>query len=388
MASVAGATYGLRMLRVMAAVVVLAGCGGSAGTGGGSGDGDGVGGGAGSGGGGGGGGEQPVPEDLRLLPDGATFQDLVASARRLDDRRDQESASRCLIRPAAGARAARLEADLAVAVRPLASAPEDLDQRLTTACEPLRLLTRWGVVGGTLPPQPLGVVAFTTTTPIAGAPVVVALTGAGTRVRTTTGCLGRSPDGIDDLTAAPVQEALRNAPAIAVTAEAGVPLARVVELLQQLEPLGRPLVLGVVLASDTRLPAPAAQPGSDPSAGLCPDGLPEPAASEAPGEMSAQTLLGSLGPLRTAAQSCLASATGPGASGGRITVTFRIAADGRVSQACARQDAPDDPALRACVLESVRAIQFPPPSPPGYVDAELPLVLQPDSTLAQRALCN
>jgi hypothetical protein len=32
-----------------------------------------------------------VPEDFRALPDGATFRDVADAARRLDDRRDQES---------------------------------------------------------------------------------------------------------------------------------------------------------------------------------------------------------------------------------------------------------------------------------------------------------
>src|SRR5688500_3606754 len=104
-------------------VVVLGACGGGSTEGGGTvengGEAGGSGGGENGGGGNGGGTAPPVAEDFRTLPDGATFRDVADAARRLDDRRDQESTAGCLIRPAQGARVPRLNADLAVAVRPL-----------------------------------------------------------------------------------------------------------------------------------------------------------------------------------------------------------------------------------------------------------------------------
>jgi hypothetical protein len=251
----------------------------------------------------------------------------------------------------------------------------------------VRLLTRWGIAGGTLPSRPLALIAFTTTVPVNGAPAAVIVGATGARVRTATGCVGRSPAGPDDLASPAVVEALRGAAVIAVTAEAGVTLARVVEVLTQLDPLGRPITLAVALDSETRLPEPAAAGGTDPDAGMCPSGLPQPDPSAAEGVIHAPALTASLGTFRTAAQRCLASATGPGAAGGRLTLAFRIAADGRVAHACAIDDATRDSALRACVLESLRAIQFAAPDPAGWVDAQLPLVLRADETLAQRPLC-
>ena len=74
---------------------------------------------------------RPTPRDPRALPGSAVFGDLVEVARALDERRDSRSESGCLLRASPGAY--RLEADLAVAVRPLPQAPEELDARLATA---------------------------------------------------------------------------------------------------------------------------------------------------------------------------------------------------------------------------------------------------------------
>ena len=60
---------------------------------------------------------------------------------------------------------------------------------------------------------------------------------------------------------------------------------------------------------------------------------------------------------------------------------------GRAREGVAVEDEIHDTSLRACVLESLRAIQFPTPDPPGFVEAQLPVILRPDDALAQRAVC-
>lgn len=329
--------------------------------------------------------------DTRALGAAATFADLVHAARTLEDRGDANSSARCLLRGTGEVGASwRLEADIAVAVRPLPAPWDDYDAHLRAHRGPVRLLSRWGQTRAE--PYALALATFTSTVPVDAtrAAALVALTNEGAHVvGTTPGAMAAGAP----MPLARVAEALRalqpsGTPAlIALTAEAEVPLASVREMLALLAELGVPVALAVPLAPDVRLPA---EPPVAPDAaerGLCGRGLPEPPPSATEGDLAESAVIGALTPLREAAARCLTVASGRAASGGRLDVTLRIGADGAVTEACTLRDELLDPALRMCVLEAARALRFPVPSPAGYVDIVLPLRLAADASLAQRPLC-
>lgn len=310
----------------------------------------------------------------------ATFADLVTAARRQDDRRDQDAAAACLVR--ASASGYRLEADLAVAVRPLPAPPAELDARMEAERGPIRVLTRFGTYGAEHAQS--GLVAINTTLPPSrGVALAFVLTDRGLYARRSD-----APGGERD--ASRPEWILARVPwteidLLAITAEAAVPIASLVELLAAIPTsmAGR-VTLAVVLEEGTRLPEPAAiDPGE--GAELCPQGLPELAESDPLGDLPADRIRDALGPLRTGAELCVGTSTGPGASGGRVSMAVRIGPEGRVSDACVIEDTSGDPQLRACLARAARELSFDPPG--GYLDFTLPLALEPGRAQRQAPLC-
>ena len=91
--------------------------------------------------------EPPQPpaesgQSPRLLALEATYTDLVAAARTMDDATSAQGSENCLLR-GDGIGAYRFEGDIAVAVRPLPDPPEDLDEWLGNSTSMVSL-TRWG----------------------------------------------------------------------------------------------------------------------------------------------------------------------------------------------------------------------------------------------------
>ncbi len=335
--------------------------------------------------------------DRRDLPAEATFGALVAAANALDQRHDHNSTSQCLLRGSGAPDAAwRLEADLAAAVRPLPEPPENLEELLKNAPGPVHVLSRWGRVGR----QPYGpvLVAFTTTTPSSGRldAVALLLAEAGTFVRQS-GSPGEkdgkeaplantTPLPMDALGPMLAKRAAQGPFAIYVTAESGVTLARLRELLWQL-PYGKhEVALAVPLAPGTRLPAERSASAGDAHL-WCPNGLPEPPEDKVEGELTAQGILQATGPLRKGAQGCLSSAVGPAAAGGRVNLAIRIGADGGTETACLLNAEVRDPGLARCLVQTARSLRFPTPEPRGFVDAHLPLKLEPQGFSPQRPVC-
>ncbi len=330
-------------------------------------------------------GEEAPRADARSLAADASFAQLLDAARTLDDRRDQESAAGCLLRRPG--RGWRLEADLAVAVRPLPAAPDDLDGALASEAGPVNVLSRWGAYGPGDPAAP-SFAAVTTTLPPRREPALVwAITERGAYVRSSAAAARE----LDPIPVARLGATLPSASAVGalfVTAEAGTPLSRLTEALAAIpaELSGR-VGLAVPLAAGTRLPAaPRAEEG-DASAGACPNGLSELPESAPEGDLRPDVIVQSLGPLRQAAATCVSATQGPGAAGGRVALALRIGPDGRVHEACAVRDETNDPALRECLVRAARAVAFPAPSPPGFLDVELPLALAPLESQRQAPLC-
>lgn len=324
--------------------------------------------------------EARPPDDPRALGPAPRFADLVAAARTLDDRRDQESNAGCLLR-----RGWRLEADLAVAVRPLPPAPDDLDDTLARHPGPVNILSRWGAYGSGAPSAP-SFSAVTTTLPPRREPALVwALTDEGVYVRSSREPMSAAPIALDALSL-PEPDAVG---ALFITAEAGTSLERLAQLLARApDALAGRVGLAVALAPETRLPEIAgASAPVDPRAHLCPGGLPA-LADDAPlGDLRPDAIVQRLDPLRQAASACVSASEGPGAAGGRVVLGIRIGPGGVVTDACAVEDATADPALRGCLVRAARSVAFPAPSPDGSVDVQLPLLLAPLALQHQAPLC-
>lgn len=344
-------------------------------------------------------GGSPPPADERLEPrpqpldapaaDGrslgvdANYADLLTIARTLDQRRDQDSDAGCLLRRRAGGW--RLDADLAAAVRPLPEPPADLDERLGGEAGPIVVLSRWGAYGEARLGA-LALTAVTTTLPPRREPAIVWFV-------TEAGVTSRSTIAPVESGAGSIQEAVARLPAevgaLFITAEAGVPLARLADVLRRVpESLFGRAGLAVPLAAGTRLPSPPPTAPIEGPETLCPEGLPALADTDPIGTLEAEPIVSSLGPLRRGVEACVGATEGPGAAGGRVSMALRIGADGRVATACVVEDETGDPALRACLVRATRSIAFPAPTPSGFVDFQLPLALSPLESQRQRPLCD
>lgn len=328
----------------------------------------------------GGGETPPARTSARDLPDGATFAQLCDAAREQDRLRDQDSSAGCLLRRGSGA--FRLEADLAVAIRPLPAPEADLDARMAST-EPVRVLTRYGAYGTS---SRMGLVALTTTAPPRGAiedavGLVIVLTDRGAYARRTDVAFGATTPGPIDtvIGAAPFADVSTTF----VVAEAGVSLEAVHAALALLpSTLAGHVALAVALEAGVTLPdRPTLDPGEP--APLC-DGITE---TDEPWSETASgpALLERIGSLRGAISVCVGASTGPGARGGRMELMVRLTRGGTVAEACIRADDTDDEPLRACILRAVRELGF--PDPEGQVIFAVPLVLEPGVAHRQAAVC-
>jgi hypothetical protein len=67
---------------------------------------------------------------------------------------------------------------------------------------------------------------------------------------------------------------------------------------------------------------------------------------------------------------------------------MRIAADGKPRELCMVKDTIGDAVLRRCVVQAARTLNFPAPSPAGFVDVQLPLEIALTGPVAQRPVCD
>jgi len=320
--------------------------------------------------------EEPAPPSDRLAPE-ASYAELVHSAGQLDGRA-RPTAACLLARTASGF---VLGGEVAAAVRPLPPAPEELDETLKNV-EHVELLSAWGRHGDGN--GKLALVGFTASAPARSA-VALILTDRGLSLRGASGTTVSPRDGLDRNAALAALAALstrETPPTIFVSAEASIALRDVYALLEVLTLRGLEVVLSVSLATNTALPLPASATAR---VSRCEDGLP---ATDAPeGSLANSDILAGIAPLRESAPDCLLRGDARGAAGGRLTVAFRIAANGRVQEACIAHDELGDPGVLACVIDIARALSFAPPSAGGVLDIELPIALRASSRAVQRAAC-
>lgn len=315
--------------------------------------------------------DAPASKPSGALASDAQYGDLVRAAGELEG--VARSPSGCLL--AATRDGFSLRAELSAAVRPLPLPPAELDEVLKQAAQ-VEILSAWGRYGDGS--APLSLAVFTDTAPTRLASALV-LTDRGVRVRPASGGPGASFDA-RDLAGALVQLTDNAERTWFVTAEAGVPVARVAEALARLGERAFKVALAVALSRDTQLPRPPPA-----KVALCDDGLP---ATELPeGSLPRAAIDDGIAPLRTLASDCLGRGDARGAAGGRIELAIRVGPSGRVQDACATRDALGDPAVLACVLDLARRLSFASPAPSGVIDLGLPVVLLPGSRPTQRPLC-
>jgi hypothetical protein len=312
-----------------------------------------------------------------MLPSHATFGELVALARTLDQHGAGDSTESCLL--GANGDASRLGAAVLPAVRPMPDAPAALVTTLDSGGR-VRVLSHWGQTGD----GEFALATFTTVSAAAArAPAaVLALTRAGVFVR-----YGDREARPDDGPLAPhaIPTRLASAPAHALylTAERDMPVSELHALLASL-PLDRPVALAVALPAGTRLPEPT-RPGR--AAHACPDGLPAPPRGAQEGDLAAAEIANALASLPAEAARCRDTAGGAAAAGGKLTLALRVEPDGRVRDACAVRDSVSEPALVACLVGFARGLRFSAPAPAGFVDLHVPLDLAPAGPEPQRPTC-
>lgn len=317
--------------------------------------------------------------DPRELPSGATYADLVAAARALDERSDAEP-STCLLRPAVdGASGPRLEAEVAVAVRPLPEAAVDVLARVEGR-GPVRGLSRWGQRGA----GRLSALAFTPVGAARVATAVMFIGREGVRVRQLDGEMPAEHAGLLDHAALPLALQAIAAEAVWVTADAALPVTQLREWLALADSSANPRSIAFAVLLPDGVPLPDA-PSHAGTRGLCPEGL---SAATDDGSMEPADAVAALGPFREGASRCLRMAPAEAAGGGRLDLAFRVGSDGEVAEACARRDSVQSEAVRTCVLDALRGVRFPVPDPPGSTaQIALPVVLHPQTEAAPRTIC-
>ncbi|HEX5660950.1 MAG TPA: hypothetical protein VFX59_27345 [Polyangiales bacterium] len=311
----------------------------------------------------------PPPQPLGdRFPAQATFADLVRSAGELLDR---ERPADCLLaREPAGF---QLRAELASSIRPLPLPADDLDALLKQS-DRAELLGAWGRHGDGS--ARLALVSFTLAAPTReGVAIVATDRGLSVRGASTTGLIARDELDLGQAVAALAQ--LPNA-LVFVAAEARYPLSKLAALLGALAQ--REVTLATNLSADTSL-----RPRAPTRVTRCPEGLPN--TTEPEGALPTPALREGVAPLAEAGADCLLSGDARGAAGGRLTLGLRIDAQGKVATACVVRDELADDAVAGCVTELAHRLTFPPPSPAGVVDVELPVALRPGPRVVQPALC-
>lgn len=315
----------------------------------------------------------------RALSEHATFGELVRVAQSLDTAAAGHSSKGCLLRLTAPA---RLEADLALAARPLPDPVVHSDDAISEVLGPVAVMSSWGNVPGEAEAGLL--VAFTTTSPAAVKLPAVALfaTQRGVLLRAADAGIRAHPEVMTRDQAGVLLAALPGPATIYATADRDLDLHALLAALE-LVPNRFEIALAVALPKGTQLPAAAPV---DPSA-LCPAGLPAPAGSEREGDLSSAAAQQAVTPLREAALSCALNAGGRALLGGRLVLALRIGADGRARETCFVADEIGEAALRRCLLSAARDLPFPRPNPAGFADLQVPLQLSLAGPSPQRARC-
>lgn len=282
---------------------------------------------------------------------------------------------------------ARLEADLAIAARPLPPAPEQCERAVAESVGAIPVISTWGNRPGESDDGVL--VAFTTTTPKAVKNPAIGLfvTTAGVLLRAADPNLRAKPERMTPDQAGVLLSSVAGPGTVYVTADRDLPLSQLLETVELVVPDRFEIALAVALPKGTKLPV-LTPPTAARAGELCPDGLPPPAASDREGELSGAAAQSSVGPLREHALACALNTGGRALLGGRLVLALRIADNGRAREACFVSDEIGEPLLRRCLVSAARDLAFPAPSPAGFADLQVPLQIELEGPAAQRPRCH
>ncbi len=318
---------------------------------------------------------QPAPtptsdKDPIELPLDATFGELIAT---INQRPEAESDSpvSCILVPSSSF---KLDSPTAQAMRPLPPPPDDLDEHFDAVPDTVRLLTLWGQVG--VEADRLVAVTFTMTSAEQKRTLFSALTDRGIILRN---------DNLkgDAQTHAQALRALeKETPPpshVVVSAEKNVPLRHIYAWLQTLHSFPELSVsLAVMLPEGTKVPEPPLEHATELRCGesaIDSTGDVDVAAVQAEISKTTPTLAGCLSP-------------GRGSRGGTAAVQLSVSSTGEVDSVCIAEGSFDSAESERCVLDALRTIALPAPTPAGSrATLLLPLALRPKPSPPIRPLC-
>lgn len=328
--------------------------------------------------------------DARALPADATFGTLVERARSLDAqpaaRAAEDGEPSCLLRTEP---TLRFEGDVATAINPLPN-PWNTFSRFQNAHGAVRVLTRWGQEGPEI--YDAAIAVFTSTPPNAGNrnAVVLFLENDRVYVRLTSGAVADThrravllPALADEIRSVQVGESR----AIYVTATATTTISQLRALFLAIQSLSATVALAVPLDPNAHLPAVVVNAAAAADRDVCPDGGPDWPANATEGNLSSADILGAIQNVRGDVTNCFTEHAREAAAGVRYDVSIDIAGDGTVHNACIKQESVRDLGVRTCLLNTLRAMHFPTPSPAGFVAVEFPFRFEGIASEAALPIC-
>jgi hypothetical protein len=282
---------------------------------------------------------------------------------------------RCILRPTSAGFALGLP--LVSAVNPRPELPSDLPDRLAREGDGLSLFTLYGRFGeGGLP-----LAATTRHAPPLGPLLAVFLTPDGV-ILAAPGRETRGPSALTSLSEMLAEIELDPSHLVAVVPSAETPMKALAWALAQIDARGAEVTLALPLPPGTQHRVAAGEPSRE---GMCGEHIPAPSLE---GELSLASIRRTMASLPADVRACRAeSSSYEAARGGTLGLLVRVGASGRVAEACMDEDTVGDPALRTCVLERARALEFEPPSPEGTLDLRVPLRIERDVSDRARGLC-
>ncbi len=160
-------------------------------------------------------------------------------------------------------------------------------------------------------------------------------------------------DVLDGSTLVPIIRELEADRLVFVTADAGVTLQRLHEVLTLLAETRATVALAVPLPPGATFTTRAN------TTDLCPNGLPDPGTTAPPpsNPSDPNAHVAVLRNMQTDLQACMQSVRGLGV--GNVVMSLRIGASGEIVQACVKEDQTTNAEFRSCLLSASRRLQFP-----------------------------
>lgn len=179
------------------------------------------------------------------------------------------------------------------------------------------------------------------------------------------------------------RDVIGQAKGVVITAEAGVPMTRLVAELGVLSDFHGTVILATASSGAPAQRAPSLGYDLD-DPGVCAGGITDVPKGQMPGQLSRALMRTLPTRLSEAAAPCASKLTPD--QGGEVQVAMRLGQAGQVTEACVEHDTTHDPALWACALRAVKALTFDPPVGGTFLNLSSRVDLVPPGVV-QRAVC-